>query len=492
MSQEKIKVDLSEAKAYGSTHIWKVWEFKVSSVKGGVKIKCLGINVDRAGDILHDLGYRQYDNKYYRIVNNVIYNTTWDDWSEEIFQIAKRLKPIQFEYGEDEVVEACGRDAIMNETQRTLKQRLALLKLTPLNIDKVTWLEDDEEHCYIPFINGVLDITKKNNKLIPYDKLHACIWDTQIIQREFKTTSKRSSIYKVLDTAIGKEYRNEYMSAIGYLIHNHIKDSVNPLVICIDKDLSVVNDGGNGKDFVGKIVAQVRRVSFIEGKAMREGNQFLFQQAANDTQIIWITDLHKHYDSENFYNHTDGRGVEINRKYETPFRVKAKIGISLQHSIKMEGRSDKRRQAFLFFHDTIGKLKDGIETLLREGVVFSKGWKGDWAAFYNFIVECCTLYLKKGLIKMDDSPLMQYRTDQLLDEFDFTKLKLHRQYTWYEIQSEVCDSPMFSERDKLRLRSALYRWVKSKGYEVERGGKNGERSISINNLSVHHKSRVKP
>jgi len=128
---------------------------------------------------------------------------------------------------------------------------------------------------------------------------------------------------------------------------------------------------------------------------------------------------------DNFYNFTNE--VLIERKHSHPFSIQTKIGVSLQHTIDMEGTSNSRRQIFLLTTEYFSQKKNRM--VEEFGQVFSDSWpEKQRLMFNNFIIECCKKYLKVGAIQMGLEKLLEARRKELGGEL-YNQLTFGKEYT---------------------------------------------------------------
>jgi len=111
-----------------------------------------------------------------------------------------------------------------------------------------------------------------------------------------------------------------------------------------------------------------------------------------------------------FYNFSNG--VPIRRLNTQPFYVKAKVGVSLQYAIDIEGSSNKRRQLFLLFKEYFSKLPKGIFSEFKS--VFAEDWpSAERSKFNSFIIACCQKFLTLGVVQMPIDELIEARKEKI-------------------------------------------------------------------------------
>ena len=455
----------------GYLYRWRLWEFYVS----GKGFKCRGLNPDGVGEFLNKNGYRVWGNsdklEFYHITNNIIHRVSRQIVGERVVMEGVNLpKDIKFCF--DDENNFVTRDAILSETQRTAKKIVESIypkTFDPLNPD--LFLRDTDKETFLKFSNTVVRVTNKKIQLVPYTQIKKLIWADTIKPYEFRLDSHQSVLEKVLDKAIGAEHREAYMSAVGYMINSFVPPSGSKILFCCDLNLiSGINNGGNGKDFIAQILNQVRKVTVIKAKHLSPSNRFQFQKVSKDSELIWLEDLNKNVTMEALYNLTDSISVE--RKNEQSYDIQLKLGASLQHSIDMEGTSDKRRQIFLLFTNYFGQLPNGIAQEYGEllGPYFDLTER---LYVNNFLARCCLLYHKRGVVQMPFDSLLELRREELGEEV-YSQLRIGVKYTKESAIDAIGGRGALngiSEREFIR---GWRKWASASGYTLERYDSNGK------------------
>lgn len=448
-------------------YTYHIWAFKIIFKKDEkTDVECLGINPEATSDFLFNRGIRRSGKTFYKLTGNIVEVISWDSILDMVVQEGVRL-PKDFSISWDEESEVVIRKNILNKVQgggRKVMERDVILKeFVPENEE---FIKDTEEMCYLFFKNGLLEVTKKSQRLLEYitsESTMGYIWKEQIIDRDFKYVKKKSLIQTILENGIGKKHWEEVASTIGYMIHTFIYGEGVEILFCIDRNVGDINEGGNGKDFFRQIIGNVRKTVVVPGKSLNIAHQFSWERVDQDTQIVWIEDLGKHIKMEQLYNLNNG--INVRRMHTQPFTVKCKIGISLQHLINMEGSSDQRRQIFLMFTDYYS-LRGGIGKEHKDRNIFGDSWQG-WDEYYSMIVDCVMYYLKHGVRRMDISHLLEMRKNELSDG-SFESLE---QGTWYTTEGaiELCwgADTVINTETFISFRKKLSQWAKLSGLTIE-------------------------
>ena len=278
-------------------------------------------------------------------------------------------------------------------------------------------LKDGPEVSYVPFRNALVKVTSDGIKEIPYKEVDEfCIWKDQIIDRDYhglQSFDEAHFVQFLRNVTKGDEKRfSSFMSAIGYLLHNHSKPSLGQALIFYDEKITDPSapEGGTGKGLIANAVRTFRNVIKIDGKRLDPTHRFAFQLATPSTQIIWIDDVASKFDfSALFSLLTDGLTVE--KKNQSSFLISPerspKILICSNTILESGGSSNKRRQLILELGDFYSsRIKEGSEQPIFEvhGCMFFDDdyWdQQEWGRFHSFMLSCLHLYLAEGLIQSE-------------------------------------------------------------------------------------------
>jgi hypothetical protein len=445
-------------------YIYHIWQFKVTFNKDkSVHLECVGLNHEATSDFLFSNGIRKSGRSYYKISNNIVEIISWGIITDMIVKEGVNL-PKDFSIRWDDTTDGITRKVILNQVQatgrRALENDILLKTFVPEN---ETFLSDTSDVCYLFFKNGILTVTKSGHKLIAYSEASGYIWKDTILDKDFVYVKKRSLIQDIFENAVGKQHWDSVRSTIGYMLHTWIPESGAEIVFCIDKNVGLLNEGGNGKDFFSQVIRNVRRLVVVPGKSLNVQSQFVWEQLNRDTQVLWMEDLGKHVKMEQLYNLTNG--IRVRRMHTNPFMVKCKIGCSLQHLINIEGSSDQRRQMFLIFSDFYSK-RGGIGKVHNDRDIFGANWKG-WEEYYSMIADSISFYLKRDVVTMPISDLVNLRKSELSDG-TFESLE---QGVWYTTENAIkqCwgDETIINTETFIAFKRKLAQWCKLSGLVME-------------------------
>lgn len=334
------------------------------------------------------------------------------------------------------------------------KQYLGNDKLSNMYFNKPDFNVSDKNCHYLYFKNGYWKITADNVEHRPLNELPKHIWEEQIIDFEpnylgkmidvkrvednwnikesqefqksdialfykrtsnfhFRKTQEVKKNEKGIETwqerAVKEEILEEdkkimsdnlvaKMVAAGYLVHDHLDFANMKAVVCMDGLESTVgkSQGGTGKGVWCTQFEKIVKVHWINGKRKNlDEDKHLYAGVSESTKIIYFEDIRVNFDFEQaFPGITRGTWVEkkgVDGHKEAP----KKHLLDTNHSLNGEGNSFWRRQYILSFSDYYNKNRTVADDF---GCQFYEEWdKEQWNYFYNFIANCCQLYLKYRL-----------------------------------------------------------------------------------------------
>ncbi|MEW6195602.1 MAG: bifunctional DNA primase/polymerase [Bacteroidota bacterium] len=308
---------------------------------------------------------------------------------------------------------------IIIKTAKNLFSDATLECLKTLELD---YVEDGKDKVLFFFKNCFVVVTETDVVTRNFDELKGCIWERQLIKRDFVKASTDSDFKQfVKNVCRNNEQRiNALKSAIGFLLHSFKDPACTKAIIFLDEKLSDNAYGRSGKGLIAKAISNIKNVLRIDGKNFRFDKSFPFQSVSPDTQIILFDDVTKKFGFEKLFSIiTEGITIEKKNKneYSIPFERTPKIIITTNHSISGSDDSSTDRQFLIEFSDFYNakhKPKDDF------GKLFFDEWDAaQWTAFDNFMIECCQYYLKNGLKEYEYVNLIKKKLiDETAPEFE--------------------------------------------------------------------------
>ncbi len=350
------------------------------------------------------------------------------------------------------------------------KGKLSLLPNAVININT-----DTKEKAFVYYRNGYVECTSVGYKLLDYNSLKGNIWRSQIMDREFTSMSLKT-IEKMLieKIEVAKFYYliankdEKRLSAIcsyaGYLMHNYFDTELKVLLLT-DSQLSDVAEGRTGKGLFVKTLSYVRNIVDIDGKSFKLDDKHKYQNVDLSTQIVHLEDTKNHFDIEYIFNGITG-GVKVEPKGKVSFYVKAKMVLSCNKTINIQGSSARGRtiefELSEYFSDV---YTPEMEFKHR----FFSSWteNNEWVNYDNFMMLCLSHYLKNGIIKAEeinlgkrkirDNTCMEFAEWINEREIDFNK-EYDRQVWKNEFLEEYTDL----KTEKTKITSQIFtKWLKT-------------------------------
>jgi len=187
--------------------------------------------------------------------------------------------------------------------------------LATLSITKHPFIEDTKDKAYLFYNDIYLVITKDRVTKHKYEELDKCIWESDKINRDFKTrdftdVSDSCDFYKFLEDIcnIGelgeaKQRLTSIMSIIGYLLNSY-KDPTNAkAIILMDSNTSANPQGGTGKSLLIEGLRKIRTSLVIEdGKRLNTKGRFEWVQIKRNTKIVAIDDIRERFNLQDLFS----------------------------------------------------------------------------------------------------------------------------------------------------------------------------------------------
>lgn len=258
------------------------------------------------------------------------------------------------------------------------------------------------------FENGFVECTKNGYRLRPYSELDGVIWEKQRIPRKFIPSIGEGEEHQGMwERFIGKICNDDVnrmsslMSIMGYALHPYF-DVKRKAVVITDSTLSDTTEGRSGKTLLVKGMEQVRSTALINGKDFRFDNKHRYQQAELGTQIVCLNDLKnsqsKPFPFEQLFNDIT-EGITVDRKNQQPFTLQAKMVITTNNPLNLEGGSSRDRAIEFELSDHYSEKYSPQDEF---GCWFFTGWdEVEWAKFDRFMAQTIVTYLLKGIVLVE-------------------------------------------------------------------------------------------
>jgi hypothetical protein len=353
-------------------------------------------------------------------------------------------------------------------------------------------LQDTQDCSYLPFLNGVVKVTKDETKMLSYIDVEGYIWENQIITREFHLVNDfNNDFYDLVKKVSNEEPKRiaALQSTLGYLLHGY-KDRTNQKAIIFnDQEIDENPNGGSGKSLMLTALNHIRKTVKIDGKLYNPSkSDFLYQRVNLDTQILAFDDVVKNFNFEQLFMIVS-EGITVNRKNKDevfiPFERSPKIVITTNYVIQGAGGSHDRRRHEIEFFQYFNANNSPLNVYGK--LLFDQWSQDDWLRFDNYMIKNLQLYLREGLTKSisinADSKRFIQATSK--DFFDFiSENELAKDVIYYNnelLQSFETDYN-YKDMTPQRFSKWLVEYAKYKGYKIEKGKNHKGRNITYTAL----------
>ncbi len=272
------------------------------------------------------------------------------------------------------------------------------------------FLKDTATEAFLTFRNGIVRITKGKIEFKNYGDFKKVVWQSQV--KPFDIT-----VEPTIDTGL-VEYmqflwkicgedgeRLEYaFTLIGYLLHKYKDPTKAFAVILAEETENEREGGGTGKGLFFKAIAEIIKVTTIDGKAFKQDKSFAFQRVGLDTNLVVLEDVKKNVDFEGFYPMiTEGMTVEKKNKDELfiPYSDSPKIGFTSNYTVNATGNHGKRRQRVFEFSNFFSPSNTPEDFF---GHKLFLDWDDDEKnRFYNLMFLAVQSFLENGIKVVENS-----------------------------------------------------------------------------------------
>lgn len=262
----------------------------------------------------------------------------------------------------------------------------------------ISTLRDTKDKSFIPYKNGVLEVTKDSKKLVSYEEIDFYIWESQILQRDYIQHDDNNNDYKKFVSNISHETPQALESVIGYLLSTYKNKMNNKAIILNDEVISDNPEGGTGKGLLMQGIDYMRNTCILDGKNFDDKKSFAYQTVTQETQVLIFDDVKKNFNLESKFSIiTEGLTLERKNKDAIKLSVEEspKIVISTNYVIQGDGNSHHRRVHEVEISQYYGKNLTPGDEFKRN--LFEDWEKEDWEKFDNYMVMCLQSYIKDGL-----------------------------------------------------------------------------------------------
>lgn len=354
-------------------------------------------------------------------------------------------------------------------------------------------LMDDKDNSFIPFVNGVVKVSKNNVELLPYFDVNGYVWENQIIQRKFELSDNFKNDFQDFVSKVSNSDKTRIEAletTLGYLIHTYKDKTDQKAIIFNDQEIDDNPNGGSGKSLMLTALNNFRRLVKIDGKAFDpKKSDFVYQRVNLDTQILAFDDVKKNFNFENLFSLIT-EGITVNRKNKDeifiPFERSPKIVITTNYVINGVGASHDRRRHEIEFYQYFNERRSPLTEYGR--LLFDSWSVEDWVCFDNYMINNLKKFLKNGLTKTvsinaESKRFIQATTKDFFDWVEDGALQANTRY--YNSEIVIKFQNEYKNYKDLNTKQFL-KWVKEycifKNYDLKKDKDNIGRYFEIVNV----------
>jgi len=382
---------------------YKLFLFKKIYDKTNVLVELVPakINLNAFEALLKQMGFMRYGSLYVRIVDNIVEPADEGDILRMVTEHVEKEGDYKFTYKKAEFHFSWEELAHIwreNRSRSTITNQIkaALTHWQP------NLLKDTATESFIPYLNGVLRITAKEIKLLPYSAIKQQIWKERILPRNFRQNIKTGMFEEFfINVNGGKKNSERYRKALwyyGYMLQGTKRQSTARAWLLYDSRTG--KNGRTGKTIIGTAIGKIRSVVYIDGKHFDNRNRFMFQSVQPWTNVIFIDDPYKNMSLDPIFNMISGTVYADRKNIDPLIKDDIKIMIASNWILENEGESERGRQFVTQLDDfyvQYGKKNNNTITPIVDyhGKEFFTDWDTkDWEQFDTFSARAIQHHLK--------------------------------------------------------------------------------------------------
>ena len=298
-------------------------------------------------------------------------------------------------------------DAFTNFSENLIDTNLSNLQETK----NLHFLQDTRYIKYLFFRNKIVEITKAGIKLLDYsDKYN--IWVDQIIDHDIKLDESPGTFIDFINKITGDDddRLRSLKTIIGYLLHYNFDTDLKAVYLADVNNDFEQRSGRTGKGLLGKAISHIvnREKSSttyvaIPGAMFAALKMKRYMSCEINTQIVHIEDAEEKTDVSPKKLVSDiTEGISILKHYGSPHTHFVKLMVSTNYAMDFTDETYRGR-TILFELQNFFNAKN-TPFVVYNCRFFSDDWYSDkfpneWDKFYTFMINCCSAYMREGLIE---------------------------------------------------------------------------------------------
>lgn len=360
-------------------------------------------------------------------------------------------------------------DIVLSSTRKRefLDPLSGLVGLQEVEATGRTWDFQMMDAEYMFFKNCIVEVSKAGKKAIKYKNFKGLIWDSQVIDRDFKLDDEIGVFERFVNNISDKSI-NSFKSVLGYMLHSMKIPSLAYMPVVHDQNDSDQANGGTGKSLFCSVLQYYRSYAFSNGKNVSSADNFLFENVTEATQVLHIDDLPRGFRSELLWNfitgHWESRKKRLNLTV-IPFKDSPKLIGTTNYVLKKSGDSDERRIWPLEVNNYYGPH---LKVQKDFGHNFFTQWVDElaveWTRCDNFMANCLAFYFEHGLVAQEFVALKhkEFLTEVGQELVDFLD---ENSVSGVMIINVDYPKETFDNHNKKRLRKAFIMWLYDNNYD---------------------------
>ena len=400
-------------------------------------------------ELLYHHNFRRYDIEessiFVKFINDrIIKQVTITEIMDFIFDYIDALpEDLNQKWGTN-IIKAIKKKVLAGVSSYFNIQKLYILKPK----EPIVFNEDNINEKFIYFENGFLKITKLKIEFLPYTFLKGYVWQNEIIKREYIAPKKDEdkNFVKRFFWLVSGQKENRFRDlciAAGYYSHDFYEYKLKALILT-DSTISQGNEanGRTGKTLFCRLIGgmlssnsedqTIKTYVEINAKDFDPKEKFKYSACALDTKLIILNDLRRGFDVDCVYNDVT-EGVDVNKKGLHPFKIKAKMILTSNKTVKLSGDSDTDRFLEFEFSNHFSKAH-GPEQEFKHW--FFRDWSNeDYCRYYQFMAECVQAYFKNGCklnepeqINLNRRKLIEQTSEDFIEWIEAANIEFGKEY----------------------------------------------------------------
>lgn len=402
---------------------WKTF-YNITKDEEG-KIKKVTIDPLKLVRCYRHLGFRRLDtagkNHLIRLNDNVIESCTPTELVDEFEQYVTSFG--------NELPDGVSVDQMRSKYYHQMAKYTSPALLARVGVEpNMNIKEHTKDKAYFFYQNCYVEVTAKGINPQPYSMLDGKVWSSQILSRDFSYSDDKErtpfaqfvrNISNAWELRFYDKKKNEkpdykryqqFKQVIGYGLHGYCKGKAKSIILT-DSRTDDTASGRSGKTLLmlglGEMLNSHKHAKTfvtVSGKNFDAKHKFKWQNLGLETKLVHLNDCDPSLMVDSLFDAIT-EGFEVTYKNESPMMVLAKLFLSTNRTIRVDGESAQDRFTEI---ETADYYKAHYGPDVEFGHWFFRDWTPEqWNGFDNFMLHCVQQYLIHGLPIPDSINLNQ-------------------------------------------------------------------------------------